>query len=537
MLGEDRLVSRAFTRVRRPLGRWFLRRQGRAASLERLGNSVEEATAGTAGILGPGRRVLVLSLRSWPPHNAFESVIAQGLRVRGAEVAMLTCGGGQPLCEQGWARHAWPTPCDRCGWYTDEVASAARLRHYRLADDLPWGDDARRAPAEAAPASGQVDPRRTSDISVAWMLRSADVEGSPRGSEMLADFAVAAGGVASWAERVIDDFRPDTVFLVGGLFAAERTFMQVARAREIRVITYEVAQRENSLVFAANKPAGWFETADAWERLRDTPLTDPQRRSIESLLNARSEGRGAAERYYDNPLADPDRLRQALELPDGARVVSMFTNLTWDSAVVGRDLAYDSMLDWVADSVRTASELHGTALVVRVHPGEERWGTMQPVAGALGELPANVRLIGPEQAVSSYGLLELSDLVLAYSTTVGLEAATRGVPVAVAGQTHYRDRGFTYDLDSPDGLRQLLRAGDWSITDEQVELAFRYAFMFFFRFLTPFPAVPLEQGLPASIPEDAAAIGPGADPYLDFVCEQILDGGDFLLPEELACAS
>src|SRR3954447_735856 len=83
--------------LRRPLDRAWYVRFGRIRELERLGASV-------AGTPPPsnGRRVLVLSLRVWVHHTAYESVIAQALRLRGADVGVMTCGGGQPICELGW---------------------------------------------------------------------------------------------------------------------------------------------------------------------------------------------------------------------------------------------------------------------------------------------------------------------------------------------------------------------------------------------------------------------------------------------------
>jgi hypothetical protein len=549
-------LDRVLARARRPLGRTVLAREGHLAALDELGRLAEVSVVldrfgrGPAGRValeelgrdipprpstpppGDGRRVLVLSLRAWTAHNVYESLLAHGLRARGAEVALLTCGGGQPLCEVGWAREAWPRPCDRCGWYTDRVARAARMPHYRLSDGLPWGPDARRAPH--TPPAGGPDPYRASEISVPWMLKSTDVERSPRGEETVRDFAVAAAGVAAAAERAMDDFRPDTVVLLSGLFAAERVVREAARARGIGVVSYEMAPRESSLVFSAGTPAPLYDTDRAWAQARDRPLTAPQRQAIETMLEARSEGRAAHERYYDDPLTDAERVRSELDVPAGARVVSLFTNLAWDSAVVGRDDGYDSMLDWIRHAVEVTGGLRDTVLVVRVHPAEARWGTMQPVAQALGDLPPNVRVVGPEQPLSSYALLALSDLVLAYTTTVGLEAAVRGIPVAVAALTHYRERGFTYDVRSPEDLRALLEGGGWELSPEQVELALRYAFVFFFKCMIPFPSVPLDQGRPLRVPDDPEDLRPGSDPYLDFVCDRILDGGDFVLPDDLA---
>jgi hypothetical protein len=176
-------------------------------------------------------------------------------------------------------------------------------------------------------------------------------------------------------------------------------------------------------------------------------------------------------------------------------------------------------------------------LVIRVHPAESRWGTAQPVeselAARVGELPSNVLLVRPDEPLSSYGLLAISDLVLCYTTTVGLEAAVRGIPVAVAGRAHYRGRGFTIDLESQ---ADLLRAvvDPQTMSDEQIELARRYAFAFFFRLMIPFTHVQTVGDRLKAITTSAEELLPGRDPYLDFICDRILDGGDVFLPPGLA---
>ena len=130
--------------------------------------------------------------------------------------------------------------------------------------------------------------------------------------------------------------------------------------------------------------------------------------------------------------------------------VSLFTNVTWDSATLGHDIGFASMFDWVERSIRLAGQHGDLVLLVRIHPAEGRWGTREEVqatiTAAIGEIPPNVHFVPARDAVSSYALLQLSDAVLTYTTTVGLEAAVRGKRVAVAGDTHYRGRGFTDDL-------------------------------------------------------------------------------------------
>jgi hypothetical protein len=285
----------------------------------------------------------------------------------------------------------------------------------------------------------------------------------------------------------------------------------------------------------------YFDTDEMWSSTRDRPLTGEQDATLQRLLEERAAGVGAHETYFDDVEEDHDALRAQMGIAPGQRVVSLFTNVTWDSAVLRRHVSYPSMLAWVESAVRIAADLPDAVLVVRVHPADGKWGSRDrpedAIARAVGELPSNVRFVGADQAVSSYTLMEMSDTILAYATTVGLEASARGKPVVVAGATHYRGRGFTWDIEGDDELRAAMADPALAMTDEQHVLARRYAFGFFFRWMVPFLPVQIDGARVRAAATDAAALEPGRDPYLDFVCDRILDGGPFVLPDELAVAA
>jgi hypothetical protein len=94
--------------------------------------------------------------------------------------------------------------------------------------------------------------------------------------------------------------------------------------------------------------------------------------------------------------------------------------------------------------------------------------------------------------VNTYDVVDITDLGLVYTTTVGLELAMSGVPVIVIGQTHYRDKGFTLDPDSWESYFDLLgnvleEPQRVHLTKEQVDCAWEYAYRFFFEYPHPFP--------------------------------------------------
>jgi Capsule polysaccharide biosynthesis protein len=530
---EPSILDRLLARVRRPLDRAYERRAGALNSLAEL-----SAAVGPTPHQSSAQRVLVASLRGWSSHNAYELVIAHALRLRGAQVALLTCGGGMPACELGSARQAHPRPCDRCAWFTDRLAAGAELERFALRDFLPWGADARRAPQKPArPTGKRRDPYAVSAVSTGWLLQATRLDVVPGAASIVDDFAVAADGVAEAAELVLDQFRPDIVFLLNGLFAAERAFRGIALDRGLRAPTYEIAPRADALVFSQHAPAPDYDMDGLWATVEDRPLSGAQREDVARLLADRARGVGAHESYFDAPEEQLDVLRERLALTPGKRVVTLFTNVTWDSATIGHDVGFSSMFDWVERAVALAAHHSDLVLLVRIHPAEGRWGTREEVqatiTAAIGEIPANVRFVPALEPVSSYALLDLSDTVLTYTTTVGLEAAARGKRVGVAGDTHYRGRGFTVDLAGPDDLSEFLASDPDPITDAQTELALRYAHAFFFRAMIPFPVVSVEGGQVKRVPLVPSLIAPGADPYLEWVCARILDGESFALPDSL----
>ena len=101
------------------------------------------------------------------------------------------------------------------------------------------------------------------------------------------------------------------------------------------------------------------------------------------------------------------------------------------------------MADWIERSVEYFAKRKDVQLVVRVHPGEmlTHGPSMVDVVNKLmPQLPEHIHLIGPREKVNTYDLIEMTDLGLVYTTTTGMEMAMSGVPVIVAGVTHYKEQ-------------------------------------------------------------------------------------------------
>src|SRR5687767_2150857 len=82
-------------------------------------------------------RVLFVAPRYWSTHVAFQTSIAQALAIRGAESAVVTCGGALPACEITWAEKETVPVCAKCTAYVRDLADLAGLSHHSIAELAP----------------------------------------------------------------------------------------------------------------------------------------------------------------------------------------------------------------------------------------------------------------------------------------------------------------------------------------------------------------------------------------------------------------
>ena len=180
---------------------------------------------------------------------------------------------------------------------------------------------------------------------------------------------------------------------------------------------------------------------------------------------------------------------------DERPVVLLATNVIGDSLTLGRQVFSDSMTEWLERTAKFFAGHPEVQFVARIHPGElvtKGPSVADVVRRALPELPSHIHLVPADARINTYDLVQIADLGLVYTTTVGMEMVMSGVPVIAAGNTHYRAKGFTLDPESWEAYFSLLSQvlpdpGKYRPSQQQVELAWNYAYRFFFDYPHPFP--------------------------------------------------
>ncbi len=273
---------------------------------------------------------------------------------------------------------------------------------------------------------------------------------------------------------------------------------RVARQCGVPVITYEFGEQRERIWLARDDEVMLQDTEAFWRARRDDALSSGELGVMREMTEARRQGRrweNFGRQWQASARQGPQAVRQALGLAHDRPVAVLCTNVVGDSLALGREIFSDGMADWLRGSVRLLGARNDVQLVVRVHPGEAL-GTGLPsaeiVQQTLPELPGHVIVVPSDSPFNTYDVIDLADFGLVYTTTAGLEMAMAGLPVIVAGRTHYRGRGFTHDPQSWEAyaadIEALVRQPRGErLPAEQVELAWRYAYRFFFDYPFPFP--------------------------------------------------
>lgn len=302
---------------------------------------------------------------------------------------------------------------------------------------------------------------------------------------------------ATNAFQLIQTHRPDVVIIPNGTILEFGAVRLAAQYLGVQVVTYEFGEQRQRIWLAQDREVMRQETDDLWLERKDTPLTAEQWEQVKNLFQARQRAslwENFSRRWQGAPSEGGEKARAALGL-DRRPIVLLATNVFGDSLTLGRQVFSESMGEWMERTLRYFAGRQDVQLVMRIHPGEllaQGPSAAVLVNRVLPELPEHIHIVLPGEKINTYDIVQIADLGLVYTTTVGMEMAMSGVPVIVVGNTHYRSKGFTLDPDTWEAYFETLdkvleNPPGFRLSEDQVHCAWNYAYRFFFEYPHPFP--------------------------------------------------
>ena len=345
-------------------------------------------------------------------------------------------------------------------------------------------------------------------------------------------------------KNLFNKYNFECASFINGIYVPQGIIGEVARSKKVRVVNWSVAYRKSSFIFSHNDTYHhtlMSEPVEKWENIDFTP--ELEKETMNYLVSRQRGGRDWITFLSKNPNEDLSVIsRKVGGIDFNKPCVGMLTNVVWDAQLHYPANAFSNMIEWVLKTIKYFANRPDLQLVIRVHPAEvsgdipSRQPIMYEIKKMFPLLPKNIFIIKPNSDISTYKVMKKCNAVIIYGTKTGVELTSRGIPVIVAGEAWIRNKGLTIDAKSEDDYYKILDRLPLSekMNKEQIILARKYAYHFFFRRMIPVSIVEPTGGEPQfrlnikSIKD----IQPGKSPGLDIICEGILNGSDFIYPAE-----
>jgi len=494
-----------------------------------------------------GKKILFFPMGYFEEATTWEIVLMKALELRGHDCKSFVCESTVSACEMKFVDCDTPVLCRTCRMKAKELFAFSGVDYFRSGKFCSKAD---RSEVEKLIPPDNKDLRgflfngipfgEIVRVSLFHYLRVGSDQGTDEYFSAYRRFIQSALVLYKIQKNILDEYKPDSVVVINGLFYEGAVLVKLAEKRGIRHVTYESGYLNDRLVFSDAGPAVLFPIDKLWSKYKDVKLSEKENEVLDSYLNERMYGKRAQIQLWDNPDFNKDSFISKYGTGKYRKVFCLFTNILWDSAAVGCDEAFDSLVDWVASTIEYFStEAKDCMLIIRVHPAEikiprqeSREKILDSIRTRIKDIPSNVVILGPEDNTSSYMIMGLSDCVLVNTSITGLEAATIGKPVVVVGKTHYKGKGFTADVSDRSvyfGMIKKIISEPLQDMERTKEISRRYAYMFFFRYMVNFPFFKQETAkynncaLTINSSDDLAI---GKSPELDSICSFIIGEGD-----------
>lgn len=488
-------------------------------------------------------------------HVVWEFVLAQALKIRGHQVDLIGCDGlMRTSCNSGCYPELKGYKCRSCyvfakksrshakfnvHWYDKYVNPEIIKNATRLINNLSF-DEYRKFEYKGLPVGELVRP------SVNHFCRVEDIESFGKDDSITRriykDFLSGAVVMTHICERILSLHAPDVVVMMNGLFMPQRIMLELSKRKGIRTVIFECGLMPDTISLLHNHYIDYGKL-DGWEKYKAVPLTEQEDNCVSTYISKRKTGEGQTMDYWKKLESNTLNIQNELGITNYKKIVVLFPNVTWDSAYFGLNIMFNNMHEWIQKTILYFSDHPEICLIIRAHPSEATWthGMRDSVFKWINdtykeELNHNIKLISSDSSLSSYALMEMSDVGLVYTSTTGLEMALMGKPVVLAARVHYWGRGFTIDPGSEEEyyhvLNRLLFSDDCSKNfTPNIEIAKRYAHFIFFKASIPLKCINSNnfRSIPRLTFSSYADLLPGKDLVLDKICDGITEGKPFVV--------
>lgn len=487
-----------------------------------------------------------------------EASVALALRLRGHRVHAVMCDGVAKACVRREIKlnpdiSSWSRDCVSCRKDYAGALKRFNLEYSSISDHLSPERIAELRQVAAGVSWEDLADFRRDGVDVGGNIKSSILrylKGEPYNGdpELLREYVFSGLVTLEACSNAIATFRPTNLFMSHGMYVDWGPALRLALQKGLRVTCWIASYLHARFYFRHPTDTRYLDfhkiTDSRWVEEK-APLGKEQADRLDEYQRKRyTQGQSFDMKEFKGYQGTTERLRARFGFGNDKKTWAIFAHVNWDCVSDFSPMLFEDFNEWVVSTLETLRGDTSVNWLLKVHPAEA-WdnpatGIQALVRRHFPQLPPHIRLIGFDEDINPLDFFNLVDGAVTVYGTSGLELATLGKPVIAAGEAHYARKGFTYDPATRQEYHAMLRsvASMGPLSREQTELARRYSYLYFIQRQVLYPPVrnrhaSKESSFWSFDIGSRHMLLPDGDRHVDFILDRIVDGEEFILPDQL----
>ena len=496
------------------------------------------------------KRVVIFSPYGlWTVHSQVDAVIGSALHSRGCEVVAVCCDGIFEDCPVAKNKKE---VCQRCSMQSKYLFSSFKIPVLFLKSMiteelvLQLKDWTQSIPVESLKnikfRENEVGKWITPSTFSYFVTGVSDFS-DPNYVKIYRSFILNAAILINSFGTFLDVFKPNHFICYSGVHCYYKIALELATQKNINTLIHERGTIDDSFTFIdSGGIVSYQNRLDFFENWKNIPLNFEELEWVKEYIQNREKGKNINWHSPYSYSSDANLTYKVLRIPAGSKIISLFTSHNWEYGMLALEsyIAFNSQIEAIKHICLSLKDTNHY-IIVRFHPSMGHSVLLNKeffddfFQQLYYDLPQNVRVVMPNEKLTSYSLLWNSDAVITFGSTVGLEANFKGS----SHITHAKNLYNTVSKPVKD-VNNYIKIVEEAIHKtenfmiDDLKLAYRATYYSFNRVNFRFKTFGIKNFHRAHIRvKNAKDLEEGYDPSLDQVCNHIMHGTQiYRLPNE-----
>ncbi|QMV41670.1 hypothetical protein [Cohnella cholangitidis] len=259
--------------------------------------------------------------------------------------------------------------------------------------------------------------------------------------------------------------QPDIFLTTHAIYTTWGPCYDLMAEKNVESVVYGVSAHQNNLYCISDRALQFADEGQSWNNFSKLVFEPAQSEMVDKYMSDRLQFKIHDTSYYYREVGKvqaefDDRIQS---FASGEKVFCAFPNIVWDGAEEERDVVFESVTDWLIQTIeyfRNKSE----KLIVRMHPAEDTLykgvrKVEDVLRNAIEDIDSidNVLLISAKERLNTYEFVKKHvDVALVYNGFLGLELPYLDVPTILSGRGLFRNEAINIVANSKEDYYRLI---------------------------------------------------------------------------------